>query len=103
MTKMMSWSNGCTYDFREQHPRYRAGEQMRRLVRAREAEAIRQDVQREMPDLTCMEIGCHPRFHDRMWAMNDEYSAPSNEVWRALMENDQGLRFVDFDGKYTCG
>lgn len=36
------------------------------------------------------------------WAHNDE-NCPSNEVWRAEVENEQGLRFVDFNGKYTVG
>lgn len=45
-------------------------------------------------------------FHDqfaasRLYDMNDEYSCPSVQVWRALVENDEGLRFVDFDGTYT--
>jgi hypothetical protein len=51
-------------------------------------------------ELTCVEPGCHPRFHDHNWDMNDEYQAPSDAVWRALVENDEGLRFVDFTGSY---
>lgn len=71
---------------------------LRRRNRAREAEAVRREV--DAVELTCPEPGCHPRFHDRSWSMNDEYQAPSDAVWRALAEDDEGLRFVDFDGTY---
>lgn len=37
----------------------------------------------------------------RSFNMNDDYSCPSNEVFQALMENDAGLRFIDFEGTYT--
>lgn len=71
---------------------------LRRRNRAREADQLQRELARE--ELTCPEPGCHPRYHDRTWDMNDDHAAPSAEVWRALAENDEGLRFVDFDGAY---
>lgn len=102
MTKMLAWPNGRKiWGIPEDIPR--SGKAvLRRRNRSREAEAVRREVSREI-ELTCPEIGCHPRFHDRVWDMNDEYTAPSNEVWRALVENDEGLRFIDFDGRYAVG
>lgn len=75
---------------------------VRRTVRARERAQLQRELACEV-ELTCVEPRCHPRFHDRTWSMNDEYQAPSDAVWRALCENDEGLRFVDFDGAYTVG
>ena len=71
---------------------------LRRRNRAREADALQREV--AQVELTCVEPGCHPRYHDNYWDMNDDHAAPSAEVWRALVENDEGLRFVDFDGAY---
>lgn len=71
---------------------------LRRRQRAREAAQVRREI--DAVELTCVELGCRPEFHDRTWSMNDEYQAPSDAVWRALAENDEGLRFVDFDGAY---
>lgn len=71
---------------------------LRRRNRAREAEELRREV--DAVELTCEEPGCHPRYHDHYWDMNDDSQAPTAEVWRALIENDEGLRFVDFEGTY---
>lgn len=71
---------------------------LRRRNRAREAEAVRREV--AQVELTCVEIGCHPRYHDSYWDMNDDHAAPSAEVWRALVENEHALGSFDFDGTY---
>lgn len=104
--KMLSWPNGKRkIGFRVylellNVAELKRGRQaaLRRRNRAREAETVRREV--AAVELTCVEPGCHPRFHDRTWDMNDEYQAPSDAVWRALVENDEGLKFVDFDGTY---
>lgn len=71
---------------------------LRRRNRARETERVRREV--DVVELTCVEPGCHPRYHDNYWSMNDDHAAPTTAIWRALVENDEGLRFVDFDGAY---
>lgn len=37
------------------------------------------------------------------WDFGDDNALRSNEVWRADVENDAGLRLVEFDGTYTVG
>lgn len=72
---------------------------LRRRNRAREADRLQRKLAQEL-ELTCPEAGCCPSHHDKTWSMNDEYQAPSDAVRRALAEDDEGLRFVDFDGAY---
>lgn len=86
------------WDGRDMHPRYQVGAHHRRRNRAREVETVRREV--NAVELTCEEPGCHPRYHDSYWDMNDDHAAPTAEVWRALVENEQGLRFVNFTGSY---
>lgn len=69
-----------------------------RVERTRATDVVRREL-RDV-ELKCVEPGCHPRFHDRGYDMNDEYQAPSHAVWKALAENDEGLRFIDFAGAY---
>lgn len=71
---------------------------LRRRNRAREADRLQREL--AQVELTCPEPGCHPRYHDNYWSINDDSQAPSAEVWRALVEDEEGLRFVDFDGAY---
>lgn len=35
------------------------------------------------------------------WDFGDDNAPRSHEVWRADVENDAGMRFVEFDGTYT--
>lgn len=105
--KMLAWPNtkrssrvylGLLYVQQLKRGRQAA---LRRRNRAREDDALRRELARDDELLPCPEPGCHPRHHDARWDMNDEYQAPSDAVWRALVENDDGLRFVDFNGTYT--
>lgn len=103
MTKMLSWANGEKFHVDPHHscrPRG-GGVEFRRRNRAREAEAVRKLIDSEGTPSHVFDWQ-EMRYEQRHFDMNDEYTAPSNEVWRALAENDEGLRFVDFEGKYTC-
>jgi hypothetical protein len=67
--------------------------QIRRRNRAREDEAVRKQVADDLKTPTWRE--------QRDFQLNDEYRPMDTQTWRALGENDEGLRFVDFDGSYT--
>lgn len=82
MTRMMSWANGASYDLRDQHPRYRVGEQMRRRVRAREAEAVRKEEELELSALAPLQ-------------------GPEEWHQHRCSTNMAALGTVDFDGCYT--
>jgi hypothetical protein len=99
MTKMLAWPNGRKiWGIPEDVPRTRGGRAtLKRRNRAREAETVRREIGREIAAERAQTWA-----ERRRWDMNDEYQAPSIVVWRALSENDEGLRFVDFDGSYTC-
>ena len=108
--KMLAWPNGKHVGFnRRLMGYYTLGElkrgrsdALRRRNRAREVEAVRIEIERET-------VRVYHRTHQEIWQdgrpfdMNDEYTAPSNAVWNALAENDDGLRFIDFEGEYSVG
>lgn len=97
--KLLAWTRDSSWCWADLHPRHRDGAELRRRNRAREAAVVRREV--DQLELTCIEPGCHPRFHDSYWDMNDDSRAPTTAVWRALIENEEGLRFINFRGTYT--
>lgn len=100
ITKMLSWANAEKFHVGRADGLYNRpkgpGAPFRRRNRAREVEAVRREIEREGD--------AHAVYswrESRSFNMNDEYSAPSHAVWKALAEDDEGYRFIEFDGKYT--
>lgn len=73
---------------------------VRRRNRARHAEIAAKEI------FDATSVPHHETWGDRWresrpFDMNDDNNCPSNEVWRILVEDQEGYRDVDFTGVYT--
>lgn len=87
---MLACVKDCKWCWWNERPAAANGDVVRRRNRAREADTMARECRSE--------IAAPPP-----WDFGDDNAERSNEVWRADVENDMGLAYVDFDGTYTVG